>query len=302
MSERKLWRLGTIEMKDGARTVVEVNDCIYELKTLIGISGIDAPDDDSTVFDIIQEWDAWYPTLTRVASGLHDVPLDPSTFVWLPPILNPSKIICTGANYYDHLAELGVDRVKLDYPFAFFKPLTTLLGHERELRLPQITHLVDWEAELAIVIGRRAKDLSGKETLEAVAGYTVFNDISARDWLDRPYPLVGMDLLMAKAFDGFAPIGPLITPREFVPNPQELTISLTVNGETKQDSSTGEMIFGVREILEHLSSVMTLEPGDIISTGCPAGIGHPRREYLRGGDVLVVEITDLGQLITRVTT
>ena len=137
--------------------------------------------------------------------------------------------------------------------------------------------------------------------MACIAGYSLLNDVSARDWIAEA-PSLGIDWVMQKAFDGFAPMGPLITPATFVPDPQKLSIILSVNGQVKQNSTTANMIFSVREIIEHLSSIMTLEPGDVIATGTPAGVGHGRKppEYLKPGDRMVVEIEGLGQLVTPV--
>jgi 2-keto-4-pentenoate hydratase/2-oxohepta-3-ene-1,7-dioic acid hydratase in catechol pathway len=135
--------------------------------------------------------------------------------------------------------------------------------------------------------------------LDAVAGYTVYNDLSARDWIATTRE-PGIDWVMMKAYDGFSPIGPLITPREFVADPQDLTIRSWVNGQLKQDSNTAEMIFGVQAILEHLSGIMTLEPGDVIATGTPAGVGFGAdpQQFLQPGDTVTVEIAGLGRLET----
>lgn len=131
--------------------------------------------------------------------------------------------------------------------------------------------------------------------------YSLLNDVSARDWIAEAPP-VGIDWVMQKAFDGFAPMGPLITPAAFVHDPQHLSMTLTVNGQVKQHSTTANMIFSVREIIEHLTSIMTLEPGDVIATGTPAGVGYAKKppEYLRAGDTMIVEIEGLGQLETPV--
>ncbi len=212
----------------------------------------------------------------------------------------PRKVICVGANYRDHLLEMGQTNPQFENPFAFVKPTNTLLGHRQVLTLPSLAKKVDWEGELGVVIGRRVRNARGNDAMAAVAGYCPFNDISARDWIDRQVPGVGMDWILHKSFDGFGPVGPLITPAELVADPQNLAIQLAVNGVMKQDSSTAQMIFGVKEIIEHLSSVMTLEPGDIISTGSPAGVGHSRQEYLQAGDVISLQITGLGELVTPV--
>ena len=167
------------------------------------------------------------------------------------------------------------------------------------LHLPEEAKQVDWEAELAVVIGQKARHVRGEEAMECIAGYSLLNDVSARDWIAES-PSLGIDWVMQKAFDGFAPMGPLITPATFVADPQKLSITLTVNGQIKQSSTTANMIFSIREILEHLTSIMTLEPGDVIATGTPAGVGHGKKppEYLQAGDTMTVEIESLGQLET----
>ena len=149
--------------------------------------------------------------------------------------------------------------------------------------------MVDWEAELAVVIGSPLHRASWPAVLDAVAGYTVYNDLSARDWVASTRE-PGIDWVLMKGYDGFSPIGPLITPKQFVADPQALAIRCWVNGELKQDSNTSQMIFSVQAILEHLSAIMTLEPGDVIATGTPAGVGFgaspatvPRRRRHRHG-------------------
>jgi 2-keto-4-pentenoate hydratase/2-oxohepta-3-ene-1,7-dioic acid hydratase in catechol pathway len=171
------------------------------------------------------------------------------------------------------MAEMGVTQLPR-YPYSFLKPATTtLIGTHATLYLPEQSKMVDWEAELAVVIGRRARHVRGKAAMACIAGYSILNDISARDWMAEA-PSVGINWVMQKAFDGFAPLGPLITPAQFVADPQKLGITLTVNGEIKQRSSTARMVFSVEEIIEHLASIMTLEPGDAIATGTPAGVGY----------------------------
>jgi 2-keto-4-pentenoate hydratase/2-oxohepta-3-ene-1,7-dioic acid hydratase in catechol pathway len=159
--------------------------------------------------------------------------------------------------------------------------------------------MMDWEAELGVVIGTRCAEVPEREALGVVAGYINFNDLSARDWLAERPP-VGVDWVRHKGFDGFAPCGPYIVPARFVPDPQTLAIRLTVNGVVKQASNTHRMVFGVAQIIEHLTSIMTLYPGDIIATGTPAGVGHGMTppQYLQAGDVVELEIGPLGRLVT----
>ncbi len=295
------WRLGTAGTAGLVGPVLEAGDAVYALEPLVERPEA-APDAGPlSVLSILRDWDAWRPELERAAAAVAApsaaTPLSTEDLEWRPPVDLPGKLICAGANYVDHLREMGItDPRKGENPFAFVKPISTLLGAGRTLQLPAKAAYVDWECELAVVIGRRGRDLRGEDVMRLVAGYTAFNDVSARDWMDRPVPVVGMDWILHKAFDGFGPIGPLITPSEQVTDVDDLHLTLTVNGAVKQDSSTAEMLFSVQEILEHLASVMTLEPGDVIATGSPAGVGWGRtpREWLRDGDEMVVRIEGLG--------
>jgi len=296
-----LWRLGTIARATCPVTVVEVGDAIYALAEALDAAGVRARGAGLGVREILDHWDAWQPVLGGLArDGIATAAIARDRIEWLPAVPEPRKILCVGINYRDHLFEKGGGNVQLERPFAFVKPQSTLLGHERTLVLPPRARKVDWEGELAVVIGRRAKDVRRDDALGVVAGYCPFNDISARDWNDQPVPGVGMDFILHKSFDGFGPLGPLITPSEFVRDPQDLALRLTVNGKVKQDSTTAQMVFGVRELIAHLSSVMTLLPGDVIATGSPSGTGHSRGEYLADGDRVVLSIADLGELETRV--
>lgn len=296
-----LWRFGTILRGQRALSVLEVDGSLYELDALLEGTGVNTPHGGTGVRAILERWDDWRPMLSGLAEETGGgESIDRETLRWLPSVPDPRKLICGGANYRDHLAEMGHGDMTLPRPFAFVKPVNTLLGHGETLRLPAMAKRVDWEAELAVVIGRRAKGVRGAAACAAIAGYVPFNDISARDWIDEPIPGVGMDWILHKSFDGFSPLGPLITPAEFIEDPQDLEICLTVNGLVKQDSSTAKMIFGVQQLIEHLATVMTLEPGDVIATGSPAGVGHARGEYLQPGDDVVVSVSGLGDLLTRV--
>lgn len=251
----------------------------------------------SSLMDVVRRWDRWKGGLSDAAAYALDRQedgglvgeLDEAEIRWLPPLMYPSKLVCIGSNYTDHVAEMGFVPEQ-EFPCSFLKPATnTLVGHKGTVRLPGRAKMIDWEAELAVVIGRKAKNVRGEEAMAAVAGYSVFNDVSARDWVeDRTF--MGFDWIMLKAFDTSGPMGPLITPAEFVPDPQALTISLSVNGEMKQDSHTSRMIFPVRALVEHLSAFMTLEPGDVIATGSPAGVGFGMkpREFLRGRNATLI--------------
>jgi 2-keto-4-pentenoate hydratase/2-oxohepta-3-ene-1,7-dioic acid hydratase in catechol pathway len=207
------------------------------------------------------------------------------------PIERPSKIVCVGMNYRDHAAEAGLEVP--EQPVLFAKWPSSLIGPGEPIVVPPFTSQVDYEAELGVVVGRRVRDLSEGDALEAVSGYVCLNDVSARDvqFQDGQWT-------RAKSFDTFTPVGPRVVPRREVPDPQALAIRCLVNGVALQDSSTAEMVFSVAEILAHASRAITLEPGDLIATGTPAGVGFTREPpvFLRPGDEVTVEIDGLGAL------
>lgn len=289
-----MFQLATAFLDDRPTAIVRIGEDLQRLGDIIGESAGPLLD------EVFADWPAWQDRISRAMSSVPDArPLDANTLQWLPPIARPPKLVCIGTNYTDHMAEMAVPDMPR-FPYAFLKPATTLVGSGATVTLPKQARMVDWEAELAVVIGRRVRDVRGEAAMAAVAGYSVLNDLSARDWIaDRPS--LGIDWIMQKAFDGFAPMGPFITPAEFIPDPQSLAMRLTVNGEVMQDSHTSRMVFGVREIVEHLAGIMTLEPGDIIATGTPAGVGYGRKPqaFLKPGDVTVVAIEGLGRLDTR---
>jgi 2-keto-4-pentenoate hydratase/2-oxohepta-3-ene-1,7-dioic acid hydratase in catechol pathway len=218
---------------------------------------------------------------------------DPAHVKLLAPVPDPRKIVCIGLNYRDHAAESGVPAPT--EPILFSKYPTTLIGHGGQIVLPSVSHEVDYEAELVVVVGRKGRHITRERAHEYVGGYAVGHDVSARDWqLNKP----GKQWMAGKTFDTFAPVGPeLVTPDE-VPDPQNLCIRLRLNGQTMQDSSTSQLVFGVAELIAYLSQIFTLEPGDMIFTGTPPGVGMARKPpvWLKPGDQVEVEIDRLGTL------
>lgn len=223
----------------------------------------------------------------RPASG--SVALASATL--LAPVPRPGKILCIGLNYKDHAAESGAEAPPT--PVTFAKFANTVIGPSAPIRVPAITEQVDYEAELGVVIGRTARGVSREEALDCVLGYTCVNDVSARD-----LQFADGQWVRGKTLDTFCPMGPWIVTTDEISDPQALPIRCVVNGETLQDSSTAEMIFGVAEIIAFLSQAITLEPGDVIATGTPAGVGFARKPpvFLRPGDVVRVEIDGIGVL------
>jgi 2-keto-4-pentenoate hydratase/2-oxohepta-3-ene-1,7-dioic acid hydratase in catechol pathway len=213
----------------------------------------------------------------------------------LPPITDPQKIICVGLNYRAHAEEAGLEPPSV--PTFFAKFANALAAPGATVTLPATSEKVDYEAEVAFVIGQRAKDVRPEEALDHVAGYMLLNDLSARD-LQFATP----QWIPGKVFDGSAPCGPwLVTPEE-AGEPDAIGVALDLNGERMQESDTGDLIFGVAELVVHLSTLMTLEPGDIVSTGTPAGVGSTRqpRVWLADGDEIAVSSPSLGELRTRI--
>ncbi|MFL6563299.1 MAG: fumarylacetoacetate hydrolase family protein [Burkholderiales bacterium] len=225
------------------------------------------------------------------------------------PLLYPGTIYCAGANYGDHVAEMArAQNLPLPQdpralglkPWFFIKPRTCVVGPRSRVARPRGSQKLDWEAELAAVIGRPARNVAVEKALDYVAGYTIADDLSARDLSRRsalpPGNPFHFDWTAHKGFEGSCPLGPWITPAAEVPDPQRLAIRLWVNGALKQDSNTSRMIFSTAEQISHLSSIATLHPGDLILTGTPAGVGAGRNEFLQPGDRVEIEIERLGRL------
>jgi len=206
------------------------------------------------------------------------------------PLSRPGKILGIGLNYRDHAAEGARELPK--YPLIFTKAVSAVIGNGDSIRIPQVTQAVDFEGELAVVIGTRAKDVSGTDALDYVAGYTICNDVSARDYQQRSGHSAG------KSFDTFAPLGPALITRDEVPDPHVLDIRTVVSGEEMQHSNTRHLIFNIPYLIEYLSHVFPLEPGDVITTGTPAGVGvfrNPPR-FLKPGDTVRIEVQGVGVL------
>ena len=214
----------------------------------------------------------------------------------------PERIFCAASNYVEHANEMGtVLAAKSESkPYMFLKLRNTVIGNGEDIRMPPETHQLDWEIELAAVIGKRCRRIAVGDALGAIAGYTVVNDISARDLNVRDdYPFK-FDWFQGKCHDTFAPIGPWIVPSWQIPDPQAVDLRLDVNGAPMQEDSTRNMIWTVREQIAYLSTIVTLEPGDVVATGTPTGDGMGRGVYLKAGDTITATIRGIGTLTNRV--
>ena len=212
------------------------------------------------------------------------------------PVKYPNKLICVGGVYVDHLKEFDLPAERWpNMPIFMRAPTTSIVGPGATLRIPRTTKQFDWEIELAVVIARRVQRGSLEEAAAAIAAYSIGLDMTCRDLLDRNSP-TGVDLIRAKAQDGMAPIGATITPSCFVTDPQALAMKLSVNDEIKQDSNSSNMLYPVAEQLSIISEYITLEPGDIVFTGSPAGSGASIGQFLKPGDRIHAEIECLDNL------
>jgi 2-keto-4-pentenoate hydratase/2-oxohepta-3-ene-1,7-dioic acid hydratase in catechol pathway len=264
----------------------------------------------ASVVGLLKSWDKVHPRLQAIAKA-GDADGTPLAEVKLAaPILYPGALFCAGANYWDHLEEMAEiakrttgkapSMTKAAEPWFFMKTTAgSIVGPDTSVRLPGFSKQVDWEAELGVVIARPTRNISESKAFEAVAGYLIVNDLSARDLMKREGTPFIYDWIGQKCFEDAAPTGPWFTPADYVGDPNSLAIKLWVNGVLKQSSNTGRMVHGIAEQIAYLSRHVTLQPGDIIATGTPAGVGMPRGEFLKIGDEVKIEIEGCGTLINR---
>lgn len=269
----------------------------------------------SSVLVALEEWDrahAAFEAAARSGAGKGE-PL--SEVRLLAPILYPGDIYCAGANYTDHFHEMervhgrtpGKNMKEIgEKPWFFIKTgRTSVVGPEAEVKLPEYSKAVDWEIELVAVIGSRARNVAAKDALRYVAGYTIANDLSARDAMKRdklpPGTPFHFDWLSQKCFEGACPLGPWIVPAAGIADPHKLAMKLWVGDELMQDSNTSKMIFDTAEQIEMISSRVTLYPGDLVLTGTPSGVGMARKRFLRPGERVRLWIEQIGELKHTVT-
>lgn len=282
------WSLVSYRTRDGEeRAGALYGDQVVELSMATG-----------GVLELIERWAEVEPALRAFdpasAPQVDDAHLE-------LPLRYPRKVLCSGANYHRHMREMKVDRPEEARPYFFLKPPTTaLVGPGQPIVVPADPGaMVDWEAELAVVIGRRARHVSEANALEYVAGYSAINDISLRGPHRVQHPIgepFQWDWLASKGADQSTPLGPGIRPAFLVENPQDLDLRLWVNGRLKQEANTSDMVVGVAALIAAASDLVTLEPGDVIATGTPDGVGLPRGEFLRPGDLVEMEVDHFGRL------
>jgi 2-keto-4-pentenoate hydratase/2-oxohepta-3-ene-1,7-dioic acid hydratase in catechol pathway len=304
------YKLATYQSKDGARAGVVVDDTVFDAAKITGKAAY------ATVAGILDDWRHAERALRNAVGGAAVVrakgqPLAKTKL--LAPVPNPPTIFCAGANYADHAAAMAAKTgtpIPADphqaglKPYFFIKAARTLAGPGATVRATHYADQLDWEIEMAAVIGRPAKDVSADKALDHVAGYLAANDLSARDRGRRPgiepTSLFKMDWIKHKSFDGSCPIGPWMTPASDIEDPQKLGMKLWVNGVLKQDSNTDKMLFTLAEQIAQLSINMTLHPGDLILTGTPSGTGAESGEFLKAGDAVKVWIEGIGEFENKI--
>lgn len=283
---------------------------LYDLKAAVAAGLPAVPQEwlDGGVAAMVQDWDRareWLKEATpqlgaAVASGAVK-PLDEETVAVAAPYV-PQRIFCAASNYAEHANEMGTVLAAKEQskPYMFLKLSNTVIGNGDTVQMPPETSMLDWEVELAAVIGKRCRRVSVEQALDAIACYTIVNDVSARDLNIRSdYPFKH-DWFQGKCHDTFAPIGPWLVPAWQIPDPQAVRMRLDVNGVPMQEDSTANMIWTVREQIAYLSTIVTLEPGDVIATGTPTGVGMGRGIYLKSGDRMVASIEGIGVLSNKV--
>jgi 2-keto-4-pentenoate hydratase/2-oxohepta-3-ene-1,7-dioic acid hydratase in catechol pathway len=303
------YKLATYKTNEGPRAGMVIGDEVFDAARLTGEAAY------ATVIGIVEDWKAAEGALRKAAAGAAKSrakrqPLAKTKL--LAPLRFPPTIYCAGANYMDHAAEMAARENRPPPPdphtqglkaWHFLKAPRAVTDPGATIKISGYAKNVDWEVELAAVIGRPAQDVRKEKALGYVAGYTIANDLSARDRGRRanvadasPFK---WDWTKHKTFDGSCPLGPWIVPASDIGDPQKLGLKLWVNGDIKQDSNTSDMIFTLAEQIEQLSAGMTLHPGDLILTGTPAGVGAGRGEFLKAGDVVKLWIESIGEIENR---
>lgn len=329
-----VYRLATVSHRSHPFVVLEIDGTLYDFnaayeafKAATGRRDFFKARHNYSMLDILEEWELFDSILDDVAKYLVQAKPNftyaPKEVEFCPPILYPDKVLNAGSNFYDHSKEMGaaVPEPDKQEPYFFYKGSRhTLIGHGDKVRLTPRSDYTDWEAEIAVVIGRTAKNVSRADAFDYIAGYTCFNDISARDRMRRWNETFDYDWFSNKGNDSFGPIGPYILPRKFMNDVSDISIKCFHNGDMVQNYSTNNIIFEIPRLIETVSSVTTLSPGDVIAcgTGAGAGMAHGikvgwnemekvfehmyagKARLLKAGDVIAVEIDGIGRLENRV--
>ena len=289
------WSLATFAQGDQAMAALEVNGVAYHLAPSLARVGLAGQD---SVLGLFGDWERALAALNAAATQVQASDQIPAARR-LAPLLYPGKILCAGANYFDHLAEMGMPGAKKEDQRLFFfmkPPRNAVVGEGDTVHMPINTQAFDWEVELALVIGKTARNVSVEQALSHVAAYTVAIDFSARDHNRAPETFYKLDWVAGKGHDTCCPMGPRLIPAHQFGDPQQAALKLAVNGALKQNGNAKDMIFSVAEQISTASRIMTLDPGDVLLTGTPAGVGVPHKTFLSVGDRVDADIEDIGRL------
>ncbi|MBL8339612.1 MAG: fumarylacetoacetate hydrolase family protein [Rhodoferax sp.] len=293
-----MFALATVEHRGEPVACIEDGGRYYPLTTLARAAN--RPGLPTTVAGLFADWPRNQDNLHALSAHCtpaHALPAD--SVQVLAPLLYPGKILCAGANYFDHLAEMGMPGAKKEDQRLFFfmkPPRNAVVGPGATVHMPIGTQAFDWEVELALVIGKTARNVPVETALQHVAFYTVAIDFSARDHNRAPETFYKLDWVAGKGHDTCCPLGPRLVPASAIADPQNLGLRLWVNGERKQDGRSSDMIFSVAEQIATASRIMTLDPGDVLLSGTPAGVGAPKKTFLKVGDQVEAEIEGIGRL------
>lgn len=317
----KKFAIGTFSLKSFPQVKfagLVIENKIYPISELAANVGVTVFSGKS-VLQILEDWEQKFPIFetlikaTTSVTGYENIDL-----IYHPVVDLPRQVFCTGANYRKHVIDISIDarlgpeglegdalrawavesvdnRIAHGDPYVFIKPVTAVSGAYDDLVLPTNTVKPDWELELAVVIGKAGYNINESEAMDYVAGYTIANDISARDLIPRKdWPVLGTDWLRSKGQPGFLPLGPYFVPKCFVVDPYNLSLRLSVSGKVMQDECTSDMMFSIERQIAYISKYVKLLPGDIISTGSPAGNGTHYNRFLQDGDIVHAEISEIG--------
>ncbi len=289
------WSLATFAQGEQAVAALEVGGVAYRLAPSLARVGLAGQD---SVLGLFSDWSRSLTALNAAASQVQAADQITASNR-LAPVLYPGKILCAGANYYDHLAEMGMPGAKKEDQRLFFfmkPPRNAVVGEGKTVHMPINTQAFDWEVELALVIGKTARNVSVEQALSHVAAYTVAIDFSARDHNRAPETFYKLDWVAGKGHDTCCPMGPRLIPAHQFGDPQQAALKLAVNGALKQNGYAKDMIFSVAEQIATASRIMTLDPGDVLLTGTPAGVGVPHKTFLSVGDQVDADIEGIGRL------
>jgi 2-keto-4-pentenoate hydratase/2-oxohepta-3-ene-1,7-dioic acid hydratase in catechol pathway len=289
------WSLATIKTPSGPVACIETSEGLYALEPSLARAGLAGM---MTLIGLFADWPASLAAIEKAIPMLAAADIVPPG-LRLAPLLYPGKILCAGANYFDHLAEMGMPGAKKEDQRLFFfmkPPRNAVVGEGETVRMPIGTKAFDWEVELAAVIGTTARNVSVEDALSHVAAYTVSIDFSARDHNRAPETFYKLDWVAGKGQDTCGPLGPCLVPASAIADPQNIGLKLSVNGALKQDGRSTDMIFSIAEQISIASRIMTLDPGDVLLTGTPAGVGVPKQTFLSVGDKVDAEIEGIGTL------